>query len=483
MAARSWQLISTPAPAPPWRWWLPGVAGALAWLDARGLGEGRRIGLSAGNLPACAALLQAAPLAGLTTVLFNRRLSPAALAGQLRASACDALVVGPGAPGPATVADTVDAPRVHALPEEFPAQASHPPLAPLAGGQAALVLYSSGTGGPPKAVRLSMAAVGAAAAAAVARLALGRGDHWLGCLPLDHIGGASVVLRAGLCGYALTLVERFDAPTVDQLLEHGITGISVVPTMLQRLVSERAGRAWPAPLRTLLTGGAPLACALGEATARLGLTACETYGLTEAASQVCTSAPAAAAIGSCGEPLPGVRVRLRTSAGAPVERGNGGLIEIAGATLFDGYEQGGELVQPHPAGAWFATGDIGMLDDAGRLSVQGRSDDMINSGGEKINPAEIEAVLEAYPGILEAGVYGERDAQWGERVAAVVVARGARPNAAALQAWCAERLGSFRCPRSWRFAESLPRTAAGKLQRRRLAGWPPPEADPSDRSA
>jgi O-succinylbenzoic acid--CoA ligase len=473
MDVRSWLLVSEAAPGArpgsqqPWRWWLPGVAGALGWLAGHGLKAGMRIGLAGANLPACAALLQAAPLAGLTTVLFNRRLSPAALGAQLRSSACTALVTTPGVGG----ADA--GPATLVLPEAFAAGGPHPPPTPLRADQAALVLFSSGTSGAPKAVRLSMAALCAAAAAAVERLELARSDHWLGCLPLDHIGGASLVLRAGLCGYALTLVERFDAAAVDQLLDRGVTGISVVPTMLDRLVAARAGRAWPPCLRVLLTGGAPLARALALATHRLGLTACETYGLSEAASQVCTSAPAAAAPGSCGPPLPGMQLRIRRPDGGLAGSAESGLIEISGAALFDGYEQDGELVSRQAPGSWFATGDLGTLDGAGRLSVQGRSDDLINSGGEKIDPSEVEAVLEGHPAILEAGVHGAPDAQWGERVCAVLVARGEPPGAEELRAWCSERLGGFRSPRAYRFVAELPRTASGKLQRRRLAAWPP----------
>jgi O-succinylbenzoic acid--CoA ligase len=479
---RSWMLASEAAPPAvagieqPWRWWLPGVAGALAWLAGHGLKAGMRIGLAGGNLPSCAALLQAAPLAGITTVLFNRRLSSAALGAQLRRSACTALVAVPGGSG----ADA--GPPALLLPDDFAAGGGHPPLAPLQPEQAALVLFSSGTSGEPKAVRLSMGALCAAAAAAVERLRLVRGDHWLGCLPLDHIGGASLVLRAGLCGYALTLVERFDAAAVDLLLGRGATGISVVPTMLHRLVDARAGRPWPPRLRLLLTGGAALAPELAQAASRLGLPACETYGLSEAASQVCTSVPSAASPGSCGPPLPGMQLRIRGSDGVLAGSGESGIIEIAGDALFDGYEEGGELVHRHPRGAWFTTSDLGTVDGAGRLSVQGRYDDLINSGGEKINPGEVELVLERHPAILEAGVHGAPDAQWGELVSAVLVARGEPPGAAELEAWCRERLGGFRCPRAWRFVAQLPRTAAGKLQRRRLAAWQLP-GDPSVRPA
>ena len=472
MEPRSWLLPSTPVPAAlravtPWAWWLPGVDGALSWLSERSLHQGMRIALAGANTPACAALLQAAPLRGITTVLINRRLSRAEQLGQLQRSACSAVLAAPG-----SALDEAAGVAVHQLPDAVQPAAAIPQPTPLDDAQAALVVYSSGTTGPAKAVRLSLGALRLAAAAAVERLQLRSDDEWLGCLPLDHIGGASLVYRAGLCGYALCLLERFDAVAADRLLDAGTTGISVVPTMLHRLVAGRAGRPFAPRLRILLTGGGPLARDLALHARALGLPPLETYGLTEAASQVCTpERDRPVAPGSCGRPLPGMQVRIRREDGTACAPGERGTIEICSPALFAGYEEGGRLTIPHPHGAWFATSDLGSLDADGQLSVHGRRDEVIISGGEKIDPAEVEEVLERHPAISEAGVHGVADAHWGQAVAALLVPGGERPDDSELSAWMAQALSGFKRPRSWRWVDRLPRTATGKLQRHRLAGW------------
>jgi O-succinylbenzoic acid--CoA ligase len=471
---RSWRLVPLPAPAVDgplgaWRWRLPGVGAALALLAGLGLRRGQRLGLAGANTPATAALLQAAPLAGLTTVLFNRRLHRDELLDQHRRARVEALLAARGH-GLAEAG----LPRTHLLPDEFPAVADGPAPAPLAAGEPALVIFTSGTSGRPKAARLAVETLVGAAAGAVDRLALERGDTWLACLPLDHIGGASTVFRAAACGCALALVERFAAEPVGALLDAGgITGASVVPTMLHRLVEVRGARPWPAGLRVLLTGGGPLPAGLIAASARLGLAPCETYGLTEAASQVCTPAPreCAAHPGDCGTPLPGMAVRIGTVDGRTAAADEVGVIEVRGISLFAGYEEQGELATPHPPGNWFATGDLGSLDAHGRLRVRGRRDDLILSGGENVYPAEVEAALERHPAIAEAGVHGLDDAEWGQVVVAALVARGQRPGDAELAAWLGANLAGFKRPRRWRWVGSLPRTATGKLQRHRLATW------------
>jgi O-succinylbenzoic acid--CoA ligase len=317
---------------------------------------------------------------------------------------------------------------------------------------------------------LTWAAVQHAADAAVSLLHLDAQTTWLGCLPLDHIGGARVVLRAGRGGNRIVLHERFDAEVVTRAIDDGeVHGLSVVPTMLHRLLAARGDRAWPPALRCLLTGGGPLS---GDDIARataLGLAPSQTYGLTEAASQVCTLLPheAAAHPGTAGRPLPGMQVRITD-----------GVIAVRGPALFAGYERDGELAEALSADGWFDTGDLGTLDADGYLTVQGRRSDLILSGGENVYPAEVEAVLERHPLVAEAGVFGVSDPEWGQVVAAVLVARGAPPDDAAFAAWLAANLAGFKRPRRWRWADALPRTTTGKLQRQRLDGaWEiPPSA-------
>jgi acyl-CoA synthetase (AMP-forming)/AMP-acid ligase II len=141
---------------------------------------------------------------------------------------------------------------------------------------------------------------------------------------------------------------------------------------------------------------------------------------------------------------------------------------MRGPALFSGYERDGAVVEPLPADGWFATGDLGALDAEGFLTVHGRRTDLIVSGGENVYPAEVEAALERHPQVAEAGVHGVADAEWGQVVSAVLVPRGAPPGDEEFAAWCAANLAAFKRPRRWRWAEGLPRTATGKLQRHLL---------------
>ncbi|MBA3699858.1 MAG: AMP-binding protein [Planctomycetes bacterium] len=435
-----------------WPYLLPGVGGALVWLRSHGIERGQRIGLAGLNTPATAALLQALPLAGVTTVLFNRRLTGDDLMAQAGRAHVNRILAEPTHPL-AKRRTTI------AIPAVFPDQ----PVAdatPLTDTNAALVLFTSGTSGTAKAARLSWAALRHAADAAVQTLGLTPASTWLGCLPLDHIGGAMVVLRSGRGGGTVMLHERFDADAVTQVIDGGaIHGLSVVPTMLHRLLAARGERPWPTTLRCLLTGGGPLAPDDIARSTALGLPPSQTYGLTEAASQVCTLLPteAAAHPGSAGRPLPGMQVRIVDE-----------VIQVRGPALFSGYEDAGVVGEPLPADGWFSTGDLGTIDDKEFLTVHGRRSDLIVSGGENVYPAEVEAVLERHPLIAEAGVYGISDAEWGQVVAAVLVARGPPPDDDQLGGWLATNLAGFKQPRRWRWAEALPRTASGKLQRHLL---------------
>ena len=417
------------------RWLLPEALQAAAWLATQGVVPGDRIALGAQPSPMVAGLLQAALERGVAVVLINARWTSAEVTDLWSRCGARLAVVTPGHPLAAIPGSVV-------LPETWPSAvadlARHPDLA-LPG----LILFTSGTTGRPKAARLSRRALYASIAVATAHLRLTTADTWLGCLPLDHIGGAMTVLRQIVAGYHLRLVPRW-TPDLDLT---GITGISVVPTQLHRMVAQ--GRRWPGTLRHLLTGGGPLAPELAAAATALGCAPTQTYGLTEHASMAtCEAVPSGL---TAGVPV-GSRLRLDAE----------GRIELVGDSLFDGYEEAGGLVRPFTADGWFPTGDAGYLDDAGRLIVLGRRSDLIVSGGENIYPAEIEAVLERYPAIHEARVRGEPDAEWGHMVVAEVVAPGLTETQ-----WqeALAPLAGYKRPRRWRVVEVLPRTSTGKLRR------------------
>jgi len=447
-APRRWMLRATPSPwpgTPPFL--VDGTVDALGWLRAAGFVPGNRIGVISPNRPALAALIGAAGLAGCTLVLINHRLAPGERAALHARLALTAVLAGDAA--------GLALPGAQALPGIFPPVGATPAPTPLADDAPALVVATSGSSAAPKLVRLSAGALRAAATAAVARLGLDRACTWLTCLPLDHIGGAMTVLRAAWSGCALALHERFAVDAVDADVAVGASGLGLVPTMLHRLVVARGTRPWPATLRLILVGGAPLADDLATACARLGLAASASYGLSEAGSQVCTLLPHQAR-GGVGWPLPGIDVRVCATTG---------VIAVRGAGLFSGYEEHGEVVAPHASGAWFVTGDLGRIDADGRVHVLGRADEVLISGGEKVSPSEVESVLLGHPAIAEAAVCGLPDAQWGALVGALLVAAGEPPDDVDFADWLARHLSAFKRPRRWRWVAALPRGALGKLQR------------------
>jgi O-succinylbenzoic acid--CoA ligase len=278
-------------------------------------------------------------------------------------------------------------------------------------------------------------------------------------------------MRGVRFGGPVRLLPRFDAAEVSEALDGGgVAAVSLVPTMLSRLLAHRGARPAPAGLTAVLLGGAAAAPELLTRALAAGYPVCPTYGLTEACSQVATAAlpPAGAARPQPMRPLRGTELRI-VHDGRNVPPGTPGEILVRGPTVMRGYLNQPQATARALQGGWLHTGDIGCLDAGGALRVLDRRDDLIVSGGENVYPAEIEAVLLEHPDVEEAGVAGVPDADLGARVVAwIVTAPGAAPDLARLQRHCRERLAGFKQPREFRFVATLPRNAAGKLQRRRL---------------
>jgi O-succinylbenzoic acid--CoA ligase len=292
----------------------------------------------------------------------------------------------------------------------------------------AIVVHTSGTSGAPKRVELTYGNWLWSALGAHTAMGLGPHERWLCALPLSHVGGLSILVRSAVYATTAIVHERFDA---ERVLSEDHTVVSVVPTTLARLLDAGA-RGFRA-----LVGGAPIPPALLERARAQDVDAIETYGLTEACSQVTID----------GRPLFCTAVRLAEDA----------EILVSGPTVAPA------------AGAELHTGDLGEWDAEGRLAIIGRKADTIVSGGENVAPAEVEAVLEAHPAVAEAAVYGQADPEWGEVVAANVVLReDASAGEAELIAHCRAHLAPFKAPKRLSFVATLPRTASGKLLRRQL---------------
>jgi len=328
------------------------------------------------------------------------------------------------------------------------------------------VLYTSGTTGPPRGVRLTLGNhVASATGCAEALGGLRAEDRWLLTLSPHHVGGLAILLRSVLGGQAVSAVPRFDEDTVLAVVEAGATVASLVPAMVVRLL-ERGGLSALRRPRAILLGGAPAPVSTVREWRELGIAVLPTYGLTETCSQVAT-----AAIGEVADtglvPHSQVTVRTRRQGGgtAPCGAGEVGEIVVSGAVLSPGYVTGAiaGFSAPHHS---FDTGDLGSIDGRGRLTVIGRGDDTIITGGENVHPAEVEATLMEHPAVRDAAVWGRPDARLGSVLEALVVSAGAGPEE--LRAWCAGRLEPAKVPRRFVNVAELPRNAGGKLLRDRL---------------
>ncbi len=317
------------------------------------------------------------------------------------------------------------------------------------------IVFTSGSTGTPRGAVLPRAGIVASAAASAANLGAPPpgGDRWLGCLPLAHTGGLTVVLRALIARAPLVLHDApFDAAAVARLAaDHRVTLASLVPTQLDALL---ASPSWPPPtLRAVLLGGAAAAPALLDRAAARGVPVRRTYGLTETWGQVAT-APAA---GAAPRALSGVTLRAGTAeAPAPI------VIDAPWALT-------GWLGEPpRPPGAPVVTTDLGWLDGDGGVHVVGRADDVIITGGENVHPAQVEAALAGAPGVAAACAVGVPDPRWGQVVAAAIVAAPGLDRAA-LAAWIDARLPSHHRPRRLVVVDALPLGPTGKVDRRAVA--------------
>ena len=364
----------------------------------------------------------------------------------------DAIGEAPSSPaGTATGASTAG------LIAEAPMGPTPPPFEPEA---PAVVVLTSGTTARPKAIVLSGRAMAASADSWLAALPPASG--WLLCLGLGHVAGLGIVWRGLAARVPIRLADPADPVALRAALEREpqVSHVSLVPTQLTRLLDRDPAAPPPASLRAVLLGGGPIPPALLARAVRAGWPVFATYGLSETASGA-TVLPPAEAIdhpGSAGRALPGVRIRI-DGAGAD----GAGEILVVSAARFSG-ELGGPGAAPDEP---VRTGDIGQLDDDGRLTVLDRRVDRIVRGGENVAPAEVEAILETHPAVAEAAVVGRPDDVWGQvPVAAVVLHPGAAdPGDAALAAHAAAALSRFKVPIAFSRLDSLPRTASGKLRR------------------
>ena len=307
-----------------------------------------------------------------------------------------------------------------------------------------LALDTSGTTGEPRRIELTTRQLTYSAFGSAIRLGHHLNDRWLCCMPLNHVAGQSILMRCALLGTTVVLHERFDAQAVAAALDRGdVSLVSLVPTMLERVLDARPAEPFPSALRVVLLGGGPIPDALLERCAAIGVPVAATWGMTELASQIATALP-----GSGAGALPPLAVARITAAA------NGRLV----------------VTGPIAQGV-MTTADLGTVTD-GCVRVDGRADDVILSGGENIDPARVEQVLMRHPDVAEAAVFRVPSTTWGFRPEAALVARdGGQASDDELNRWCAQHLSAFEVPDAYHWTEELPKTALGKIQRRALTDW------------
>ncbi|WP_067184947.1 AMP-binding protein [Microtetraspora niveoalba] len=345
------------------------------------------------------------------------------------------LPLSPGLPRPALAAALSSLRPTHVVTPEGVRR--EPGGAPT---RAALIIATSGSTGAPKGVELTARALTSSARASLERVGAGPGERWLCCLPPSHISGAQVLVRSLLSGTAPIIHPSFSPEAV---AASGAAHVSLVPTQLRRLLDLGLD---VSAFRTILLGGAAAPPGLLEEARARGARVVTTYGMSETS-------------GGCvydGAPLDNVDLKIRAD----------GRVMIAGPVVFSGYRLREERTGLAPdasaaaafEGGWFVTSDLGTI-DGGRLTVLGRADDVINTGGQKVVAGAVARVLSGHPGVRDVAVVGRPDPEWGEIVVAVVVGTATLED---LRAYAKERLPAYAAPRMVQKVQEIPLLPNGK---------------------
>ncbi len=349
----------------------------------------------------------------------------------------------------------------------------------------AILLFTSGTTGAPKAAVLRQKHLVSYVLGSVEFMGADENDASLSCVPPYHIAGMAGIVSAVYSGRRVIQMPSFTAPSwIETARRENVSHAMVVPTMLSRIVDELEGEkdAGMPALRNLAYGGGKMPQSVIEKAMELfpGTSFTNAYGLTETSSTISLLGPddhrdamssddpdIRRRIVSVGQPLPTIEVGIRdvdTEEALPA--GERGLIFVRGEQVSGEYRGKGSLLDDE---GWFNTRDGGYLDDGGYLFLEGRMDDVIVRGGENMSPGEIEDVLLTHESVADACAIGVPDEQWGEAVAAVIVLKqGKDASASELQQWVKDRLRSSRTPERIDFWDELPYNETGKLLRRKV---------------
>jgi len=449
------------------------IEAVAAGLAARGAARGERVAFLGHNQPMFLFAMFACARLGAIFTPLNFRLTGPELAFMLEDSGACLLIVDEA--HRAVIAPHVE--RLAVLAAEQPdswTDGAPPPAAPVAAREddVAVIMYTSGTTGRPKGAMLTHGNFWWNNVSGMHAMDVLENDVTLVAAPLFHIGGLNVTTLTALQKGAQILLHRtFDpARALADIAAHRVTTMFGVPAMFLFMAHQPGfAECDLSSLRLLVVGGAPCPLPLLKTYLARGVSMQQGYGLTETAPMVSFLAPehALRKVGSSGRTPIFVEVKIVGLDGQPAPQGE---ILVRGPNVFKGYwGQPEATAKAIDAEGWFHTGDAGFVDDEGFLTISDRIKDMIITGGENVYPAEIESELMRHPAIAEVGVIGEPDAQWGERVVAVIALKpGATLALEELRAFAAERLAPYKLPKRLEFVSVLPRNATGKILKQRL---------------
>jgi long-chain acyl-CoA synthetase len=425
--------------------------GAAAYLTARGIVAGDRVALSVPNGRGFLAAYFGALYAGVTVLPIPPMSAPPEIQARLEHARCKALI------------DDTDGLLAHA--------ATNAPPCDLAPDTVAMLLYTSGTTGVAKGAMITHASLVAHTAALVHHvLCLNESDRVLAVLPLTHSYGIRMTLLAPFYAGATTVLrERFKpAEVLDTLARERVTWFPGVPTMFHALAHEAPASA--TQLRWCLSAGAPLPREIRlRAEQKLGVPVRQGFGLTEATFSTVSTPADVGGEDTVGRPVFGIEVRILDPQGEALPANTPGEVCVRGQNVMAGYLDDLDATREAIRDGWLRSGDIGQLDETGRLTIVDRIKDMIIRGGFNVYPAEVEAALVKHPAIREAAVVGVPDERYGEEVlAALVLHPGMSLDTNEFEVFCRAQLSRVKLPRKVTFLDALPQGASGKVQRREL---------------
>jgi long-chain acyl-CoA synthetase len=450
------------------------------FLESEGVEAGDRVGLMLPNIPAFAVVYYGILRIGAVAVPINPLLSEREIQFYLSNSGAQ-ILLGSEQFAAAAVAGAHAADARHwlvddrSLAELTEGLAPHPRPVVLPDSATAVILHTSGTTGTPKGAELTHGGLNRnQAITARSLLQIGHNDVVMGCLPLFHVFGMTCGLNAAVSsGATLTLIPRFDPQKALAVIERDrVTVFEGVPTMYSALLNAADGSPSDTrSLRTCASGGAALPVpVLRGFEAKFGAVVLEGYGLSETSAVASFNHPdARRKAGSIGTPIEGVEMRVVDDAGNEVPQGQDGEIQIRGHNVMKGYWRLPEATADAIVDGWFASGDIGRVDEDGFYFIVDRKKELIIRGGFNVYPREVEEVLYEHPAVAEAAVIGIAHELLGEEIgAAVVLKNGATATAAEISAFVKDRIAAYKYPRQVWFVEELPKGATGKVLRRKV---------------